>query len=68
MVSIRVKFRPSVVSGREGTVFYQLIKDKITKQITTTHKIYAKEWDSEKLIIDVNGAQYHRRGYLQAIE
>ena len=68
MASIRVKFRPSTNATKEGVVFYQLIKDRVCKQITTAYKLYPLEWDNERGIINHNEAAYHRRDYLQNIE
>lgn len=29
MASIKVKFRPSTIEGKEGTVYYQIIKNRV---------------------------------------
>ena len=45
MTSVRVKFRPSIVSGNEGSVFYQIIHKRVIRQIPTAYKIRTSEWD-----------------------
>ena len=43
--SIKLKFRPSVISEKEGTLYYQLIHERRVKQIKTHYKIMSNEWD-----------------------
>ena len=35
MASIKVKFRPSTASGREGSIYYQVIHGRIVRQVKT---------------------------------
>lgn len=46
MASVKVKFRPSSVSGKEGTLYYQVIHNRIIRQIHTGYKLYPIEWDN----------------------
>ena len=48
MVSFKLKFRPSTVEGRMGSLYYQVINARKLRQITTPYKIFPKEWDAEK--------------------
>lgn len=45
MGDFKVKLRPSTVSGRAGTVFYQVIHDRQVRTISTAYKLYPEEWD-----------------------
>lgn len=45
MISVKVKFRPSTVVGKEGVVYYQIIQNRIVRQLTTNHRIFPEEWD-----------------------
>lgn len=45
--SIFVKFRPSSVQGRKGSIFYRLIRKRKVKTITTAYRIYPEEWSDE---------------------
>lgn len=47
MVSIKIRLRRSAVAGRPGTIFYQVIKDRIVRRVKTEYKVYESEWDSE---------------------
>ncbi|MFI3333196.1 MAG: site-specific integrase [Rikenellaceae bacterium] len=47
MASIKVKFRPSKVAGKEGVIYYQIIRNRVIRQIATEYRIYSSEWDDE---------------------
>lgn len=53
MISIKLKFRPSAVQGKEGTLFYQIIHNRTLRRISTGQHIYNNEWcaDDESIII-----------------
>lgn len=44
MASIKVKFRPSTVVGREGTIYYQINNRKV-RQLTSEHHLMPQEWN-----------------------
>ena len=50
-ISIKLKFRPSQLEGREGALFFQLIYNRVSYQHTTNHKILSSEWDARKSVI-----------------
>ncbi len=56
MASIKVKYRPSAVEDREGTVYYQIIHNRVARQIKTGYRIFCLEW--EKLFCFMNGSNY----------
>ena len=45
MASVKVKFRSSTVNGREGTLYYQVIHNRVVRQINTEYKLFVSEWD-----------------------
>lgn len=45
MATIKLKFRPSTVRGKEGTLFFQIIHLRQVRQIYTDHHLYSEEWD-----------------------
>lgn len=67
MVSIKLKFRPSTIDGKEGTLYYQVIYKRVVRQIATHYKIMPDEWntESETLRIIDNNERYN---YLQSIQ
>lgn len=51
MASIKVKFRPSTVPDREGTVYYQIIHDRKVRQLLTEYKVFPSEWDEGRSMV-----------------
>ena len=38
MASVKAKFRPSIIEGKEGTVYYQIIQDRVIRQLKTDYR------------------------------
>ena len=55
MTSIKVKFRPSTVDGKEGGLYFQIIHNRVIRQLNTDYKVLADEWDTESESIVLNG-------------
>lgn len=47
MASIKVKYRPSTASGKEGSIYYQVIHRRIVRQVKTDYHVFENEWDNE---------------------
>lgn len=69
MASVKVKFRPSTIGGKEGTIYYQLIHNRVVRQIYTNYKLFASEWDchSEAVILHCLPNEQERNNYLLSI-
>ncbi len=52
-MSIKLKFRASTDANKEGSLFFQVIHERVVRQIMTGYYIHAIEWDDrrEKIII-----------------
>lgn len=61
MASIKIKFRPSTVEGKEGGLYFQIIQNRVIRQMNTDYKIYAYEWDAEIESVVVSGARANIR-------
>lgn len=46
MASIKIKFRPSSVRGKEGVLFLQIIHRRVVRQIVTPYRLHVHEWDA----------------------
>lgn len=58
MASIKVKFRPSAIEGREGTIYYQIIHDRKVRQLLPGYHVFPGEWNSGKGTVDtVSGGE-----------
>lgn len=69
MASVKVKFRPSTIDGKEGTLYYQVIHNRVIRQIYTDYKLFASEWDShsEAVILHHIQNEQERNSYLLSI-
>lgn len=47
MASIKVKYRPSTASGKEGSIYYQIIHGRIVRQINTEYRLFDTEWNKD---------------------
>lgn len=68
MTTIKVRFRESAVPGREGTLYYQVIHDRVVRQVNTGYKLYPHEWDAATaatVILPETGD--NRRNYLGSL-
>ena len=66
MASIKVKFRPSTNKDKEGTVYYQIIQNRVIRQLKSDYRLFMHEWNEEEKTIIVAGSS--RQNYLQSIE
>ena len=57
MTSVKIKFRPSTVEGKEGSIYFQIIHNRIVRQLNTDYKVFACEWDAETENIVVSGSR-----------
>lgn len=48
MASIKVKFRPSAVADHEGTIYYQIIKERTPRQLLTDYHVFPDEWNDNR--------------------
>lgn len=64
MVTVRVKFRPSSVFDKEGTLFYQVIHNRIVRCINTSYKLFPSEWDKRLSLIIIPVDDTMRSHYL----
>ena len=69
MASVKVKFRPSTTTGKEGTIYYQVIHNRVVRQIYTDYKLFASEWQShsEAVILHRVPNKQERNNYLLSI-
>lgn len=53
MASIKVKYRRSSVEDGDGVVYYQILHNRIARQIVTDYHIKSVEWDEKHSIVVV---------------
>lgn len=47
MATVKVKFRPSTVDGKEGKIYYQICHNRIVRQLSSIYKLFPDEWDEK---------------------
>ena len=57
MASVKVKFRPSTIEGKEGTIYYQIIQNRVIRQLKTDYRIFTNEWNEEENCIIVDRSE-----------
>lgn len=67
MATIKLKFRPSIVDGKDGTLFFQIIHFRQIRQINTNLRISKEEWDATNTSIIISSADSQRTMYLSSI-
>lgn len=68
MTSIKLKFRPSMAPGKEGSLVFQLIHGRSVRRITSEYKIFAEEWDSRVGRILLPAPSFPRYAYLVSVK
>lgn len=48
MASIKLKFRAHTDIKKEGALYFQVIHDRVVKQVKTNYHIYEYEWDKQR--------------------
>lgn len=51
MATIKVKFRPSTVADREGTIYYQIIHERKVRQLLSEYRVFSYEWDESRSMV-----------------
>ncbi len=69
MVSIKIKYRASRVEGKEGVLYYQVIHNRVIRQVNTAYKLSPGQWDkqTEEIRLSPGGAD-GRKEELAAIK
>ena len=57
MASVKVKFRPSTIEGKEGTIYYQIIQNRVIRQLKTDYRIFTDEWNEVGSCIIVGSSE-----------
>ena len=68
MATIKIRFRPSSVKDKDGTLYYQIIHMRLVKQLYTDHRLRDDEWDSESgMVVISNDCGRSRSIYLSSV-
>ncbi len=66
MDSVKIKFRTSSITDKEGVIYYQIIHNRVIRQLKTEYRIFSDEWDTDTSSVKITTE--HRRTPLLAIQ
>ncbi len=66
MATIKVKFRPSTVADREGTIYYQIIHERKVRQLLSDYRVFSYEWDENRSMVTTT-QKSDRKSYIFSI-
>ena len=67
MATVKVKFRPSSVGGKEGAVYYQVIHNRTVRQVKTRWRLLGDEWDgAASAVVHGRGGSAARWDYVES--
>ena len=66
MASIKVKFRPSTINDREGTIYYQIIHERKARQLLTDYHVFISEWNETRSSV-VTNQKSERKSFILSI-
>lgn len=64
MATVKIKFRPSTVDGVQGSIYYQVIHNRVARQHKTDYRLYFNEWNSHLSEVVLPEFNENRRRYL----
>lgn len=67
MATVKIKFRPSTVDGGQGSIFYQVIHNRVARQQKTGYRLYGYEWSSHLSEVVLPKFNENRKRYLSEI-
>ena len=63
MASVKTMFRASTVDAKQGVIYFQIIHNRVVRQLTTDYHIFSNEWDGKS--IQTTCCDSERRNYLK---
>ena len=67
MATVKIKFRPSTVDGGQGSIFYQVIHNRVARQQKTGYRLYGYEWNNQLSEVALPKFNENRKRYLSEI-
>lgn len=69
MATIKLKYRSSSVKGKDGSLFFQIIHQRLVRQVSTCLHISDEEWNAEDASIIISPATcMDRKKYLLSVK
>ena len=64
MASVKTMLRQSTVEGKEGTLYFRVIHERVARTVFTDCHVFRDEWDDVNSAIRINASR-DRRAYLE---
>lgn len=68
MAILNVKFKPSSVADREGSLYYQVIHEGVSRELPTSYKLFASEWDARNCCVQCDSSDNARQHHLRLLD
>ena len=69
MATVKLKFRASSIETKTGALYYQIIHNRLARQIRTDYKLFPSEWDFDlSEIVTHHDIEENRRHYLLSVK
>lgn len=68
MTSVKIKYRPSSVIGKQGSIYYQVIHNQVIRQQKTSYLLFQDEWNNNLCEIILTKSNENRKNYLLQIK
>lgn len=68
MATVKIKWRPSTIEGKAGTIYYRIIHNRVVRQLKTDYKVFAAEWSDAHGLLATVGKDRERSGTLASIQ
>ncbi len=68
MATVKVKWRPSAIEGKAGTIYYQIIHNRAIRLLNTEYKVFADEWDTVRGILNAANIGHARDCVFSSIQ
>ncbi len=68
MATVKVKWRPSTVEGKAGTIYYQIIHNRVIRQLKMDYKVFSEEWSDSRGVLTSCSISNERIDILSSIQ
>lgn len=68
MTRIKIRFRPSTVAGKEGSLYCQVVHGRQVRQLRREYRIFQDEWDERLLCVRTEAGRPDRGAYLAWVQ
>ena len=68
MATVKTKWRSSTIESKAGTIYYQIIHNRIVRQLKTEYKIFEDEWNYLHGAFNTASIDYNRNHILLSIQ